>query len=167
MKIQTYSRQITLSKIDEICPLTSPNQISTISMHTPSLVKIYWCLLKLSSGNENMDGRMYDRRTDRCRWTDTRTANIIQCTIIPHHYHVAGYKKRSKQSKTKPLTFTTKNNADLCIQHEIQHPSGPLDTHESTLLSENLMLSDISMNPFTTWLSLWTYLWYNWETKKK
>ena len=40
-------------------------------MHTPSLEKIHWQLLKLLSGNENMDGRVYDRRTD------TRTANVI------------------------------------------------------------------------------------------
>ena len=33
-------RQITLSKIDEICPLAIPNQISLISIHIPSLVKI-------------------------------------------------------------------------------------------------------------------------------
>ena len=45
--------QITPSKFDKICPLAIPNQISTISMHIPSLVKIHWCLLKLSSGNEN------------------------------------------------------------------------------------------------------------------
>ena len=46
------SGQITPSKIEEICPLAIPNQISTISMHTPSLMKIHWCLLKLSSGNK-------------------------------------------------------------------------------------------------------------------
>ena len=47
-------RQITLSNIDEICPLLIPNQISFISMHVPSLVKIPWHLLKLLSGNQNM-----------------------------------------------------------------------------------------------------------------
>ena len=47
--------QTTLSKIDEICPLPIPNQISIISMHTPSLLKIYWYLLKSSSKNENTD----------------------------------------------------------------------------------------------------------------
>ena len=41
--------QITLSKTDNICLLAIPNQISIISMHTPSLVKIHWFLLKLSS----------------------------------------------------------------------------------------------------------------------
>ena len=54
-KIWTFRRQITLSKINEICPLTIPNQISTISMHIPSMLKIHWYLLKLSSRNENMD----------------------------------------------------------------------------------------------------------------
>ena len=44
---------ITPSKFDEICPLAIPNQISTISMYIPSLVNIYLCLLKLSSGNGN------------------------------------------------------------------------------------------------------------------
>ena len=38
----------------EICQSAIPKQISTISMYIPSLVKIHWCLLKLSSGNENM-----------------------------------------------------------------------------------------------------------------
>ena len=37
--------QITLSKIDEICPLAIQNQISTISMHIPSLVRIHWLFL--------------------------------------------------------------------------------------------------------------------------
>ena len=54
--------QKTASKFDEICQLAIPNQIS---MHIPNLVKIHWCLLKLSSGNEKgTDGRTYDWRTD-------------------------------------------------------------------------------------------------------
>ena len=32
--------QITLSKTDKICPLAKRNQVSLISMHVPSLVKI-------------------------------------------------------------------------------------------------------------------------------
>ena len=36
-KIQTCGGKITLSKIDNICPLAIPDQISTISMHIPSL----------------------------------------------------------------------------------------------------------------------------------
>ena len=51
-------------------------------MHIPSLVKINWCLLKLSSGNEKRtDGRWMDRHTD-----------VQHETIIPRHYWVAGYK---------------------------------------------------------------------------
>ena len=55
MKIQTCCRQITLSKIDKICQLAIPNQIFIISMHIPSLVKIHRYLLKLSSGNGNIE----------------------------------------------------------------------------------------------------------------
>ena len=40
------------------------NKISTISMHTLSLMKIHWHLIKLSSWNENTYGRMYDSLTD-------------------------------------------------------------------------------------------------------
>ena len=41
-------------KLTKFAHIAIPNQISTISTHIPSLVKIHWCLLKLSSGNENM-----------------------------------------------------------------------------------------------------------------
>ena len=39
--------QITQSKIDDICPFAIPNQISFMSMHIASLVKIPCYLLKL------------------------------------------------------------------------------------------------------------------------
>ena len=56
-------------------------------MHIPSLVKIHWRLLKLSSGNEiRTEGRMTEGRTDR--YTDVQRE-----TIIPRHYRVAGYNK--------------------------------------------------------------------------
>ena len=81
--------QITASKFDEICPLAIPNEISTISMHIPNLVKIHWCLLKLLSGNKKrMDGRTYDWRTDGR--TDRHT-DLQSETIIPNHYCVVGY----------------------------------------------------------------------------
>ena len=49
--------QVTPSKIDKICPLAVLNQIFTISMHIPSLMKINQFLFKLLSGNEiMMDG---------------------------------------------------------------------------------------------------------------
>ena len=54
MKIWACLWQITPSKFDEICPLAIPNQISLMSMHTASSVKIPCYLLKLSSENENM-----------------------------------------------------------------------------------------------------------------
>ena len=41
-------------KIDEICPLAIPNQISLMSIYIASLVKIPCYLLKLLSGNKNM-----------------------------------------------------------------------------------------------------------------
>ena len=85
-KIWECLGQITPSKIDEICPLAIPNQISTISMHIPSLVKTHWCLLKLSSGNKKwMDGWTYDRQMDR------QMDGLIDDqreTIILHHYCV-------------------------------------------------------------------------------
>ena len=71
---------------DEICPFTIPNQISIISMHIPSLVKIHWCLLMLLSRNKKTDGWTYNWRMDR-------HMDAQRETIIPRHYCVAGYKK--------------------------------------------------------------------------
>ena len=120
--------QITLSKIDEICTLAIQNQIFSISMHIPSLVKIHWYLLKLSSRNEKSDMSQADKSVKtwqnlpisnfkpdlhNINWyikfgenplintcyrpeTKIRTDGTTddQCeTIIPCHYHVAGYKK--------------------------------------------------------------------------
>ena len=50
-KIRTCRGQIT----DEICLSAIPSQIFTISMQIPSLMKIYWYLLMLSSKIENTD----------------------------------------------------------------------------------------------------------------
>ena len=66
-------------------PLAIPNQISTISMHILSLVKIHLYSLKLLSGNENT----YEQ-TDG--WTTDRHE-----TIIPHHYRVAVIKMKRKR----------------------------------------------------------------------
>ena len=104
---------VTLSNINEICPLAIPNQISTISMHIPSLVKIHWCLLKLSSGNENMGVSRADSSVKH--WghlpisipkpelhninahtqvmTTDEHMDVQRETIISRHYRVAGYKK--------------------------------------------------------------------------
>ena len=51
----SYCGQITLSEFDNICQLAIPQQISSRSVHSTSLVKIHWNLLKLLSGNENPD----------------------------------------------------------------------------------------------------------------
>ena len=74
-KIRACLGQITLSKFDEICSLAIPSQIYTISMHIPSLVKIHWCLLKLSSWKEKRTDGRNDRRLTDGR-TDTRTSNV-------------------------------------------------------------------------------------------
>ena len=93
MKIRTCRGQITLSNVDEICPLAIPYQIPTISIHTPSLVKLYCYLLKLSSGNENTD-----------RWTDE------QQTDEPTNRYICGYaicgKKHSVATDFKCLLLS-------------------------------------------------------------
>ena len=91
-------RQITLSKINEICQLATPNQISTISMHKLSLVKIHCNLLKLSSGNENMDGQMTN-------------ADYQHETITPCHDCVTRYKKctQGKNLCQNMFKFSIKN----------------------------------------------------------
>ena len=54
------SRADNSAKFEEICPLAIPKQISLMSMHIASLVKIPSYLLKLSSGNENMGMSLVD-----------------------------------------------------------------------------------------------------------
>ena len=68
--------------------LAIPNQISTLSMHTPSLEEIHWHLLKLSSRNDNT--RWTDRHTDN--QSNTLIPHHYCVTIIPLHYHMVGYK---------------------------------------------------------------------------
>ena len=67
-------------------PISNPKpDLYNINVHI-KFVEIHWNFLKLSSGNENMDDRIYDRRMDGC--TDVQHEIIIPC-----HYCVAGYKK--------------------------------------------------------------------------
>ena len=55
-------------KIDEICRLAILNQIHLISMHLSSFVKIHWkSILKLPSGNENMDVSRADNSVENWR----------------------------------------------------------------------------------------------------
>ena len=76
-------------------------------------MKIYWYLLKLSSGNEKRtDGRTMDRRTDA--QTDGLTDDQRE-TIIPRHYCVAGYKNNllqitKKKKKKKKKKKNVNNN---------------------------------------------------------
>ena len=84
-KLSACIGKITPSKFFEIRPLAIPNQISTISMHIPILVKIHWCLL--SYHPETKYGRTYDGRTDR-------QTDVQRETIIPRHYRVAEYNQK-------------------------------------------------------------------------
>ena len=92
MKIRMFRGQITLSKIDENCPLGPLNQICTILMHIPSLVKIHWYLLKLSSRNENTDGQ-----TDE--WTGRRTNGRT-------HQH-------QRETEIKPSKMSSKGKGNI------------------------------------------------------
>ena len=86
--------QITLSKVDVICPFAISNQIFTI-YHTPSLLKIHWYLLKLSSENENTD----------VRWADNSFKNWWNLPISnpkPDPYNI----KMHTMFGENPLTFT-------------------------------------------------------------
>ena len=83
-KIWTCLGQITLSKFDKICLLAIQHQISAISMHIPNL----WKSTDVYSNYhlETKYGQTYDWLTDG--WH----TDIQRETIIPRHYHVAGYK---------------------------------------------------------------------------
>ena len=93
-KIQMYYGQITLSKIDEICPLAITKQISTISMHIASLVKIHWYLLNLSSRNENTDmsrqitlSKIEEIRPSAIR-NQVSTISIHTPSLVKIHWHL-------------------------------------------------------------------------------
>ena len=73
--------QVTLSNIREICPLAIPNQISFISMHVPSLVKIPRHLLKLLSRNENMGVSLADNSVKICPYAIPNQISTISMHI--------------------------------------------------------------------------------------
>ena len=54
-------------------PLHHPTTPSTLWMNTPSLVKIHWYSLRLSSGNDNKDGRTLREGRTYDRWIDRGT----------------------------------------------------------------------------------------------
>ena len=95
MKIWMSGGQITQSKVDEICPLAIPNQISTISMHIPSLVKIHWHLLKLLFRNENTDVWQADNSVKKWRNLSIRNPK-------PDFYNINAQTKFGEN----PLMFT-------------------------------------------------------------
>ena len=87
-KIKACLRHVTRLKYAKIFPLANPNQNATISMHIPSLVKIHWCLLKLSSRNQIWtDGRMTDGQTHRYPTWNHNTLPLLY----------GGYKKNTNR----------------------------------------------------------------------
>ena len=102
----------------KICPLAIPNQIFTIAMHIPSLVKIgtyqvWWKSIDVYSSYhlETKYGRMD-------KWTD-RYTDIQRETIIPRHYRVAGYKKTvTVFSEKTDVPPTKKFHLFYCFDHE-------------------------------------------------
>ena len=106
-----------LSNTDKIYPLPIPNQISTILMHIPSLVKTHWYLLKLPPGKENQwtNGWMYVRQIDR--WTyNTWTTNVNMWILVK-------YKKKPtntfwlKQKTVRAMFFV---HSDILLSAEIR-----------------------------------------------
>ena len=96
IKTWMYCGQIALSKMDNICLLAIPKQMSTISMHIPSLVKIHKYILKLSSRNK--------KKTWMCQGQKTLSKSEAIC---PQQFQ-----SRSPQYQCthkigeNPLTFT-------------------------------------------------------------
>ena len=136
--------QITPSKIDEICPLAIPNQIFTISMHIPSLVKIHWCLLKLSSRNE--------KRTDGL--TDDQHE-----TIIPCHYCVAGYNNDEKSTRCIQPSWVWNEEKLIYLYHAtwywpiILFPDNTLSKYQWNFTKRYISFPLGSLGP----------LWYVWK----
>ena len=93
-KIKIYRGQISLSKMDKIHPLAIPKQMSTISMHMPSLVKIHWYLLKISR-NENTD----------LSWADISVKNWWNLPISNPKADLHNINAHTKFGEN-PLTFT-------------------------------------------------------------
>ena len=101
MKIRTCRGQVTLSKIDEICPSTIQNQTFIISMYTPNLVKFHWRLLKLSSGYETSD----ITRSDNCKNGETCQLTISnQISTISINTHQVCWKSIDIYSSYHPKT---------------------------------------------------------------
>ena len=90
--------QITLSNIDKICPLAIPNQISLISMHVPSLVKIPWHLLSYRPETKIwvcLGQRTTSKLDEICPLAIPNQISTISMhilSLVKIHYCVVGYK---------------------------------------------------------------------------
>ena len=113
MKIQMCRGQKTWSKTDEINSLAIPNRISTISMHIPSLVKIHWYLLKLSSRNESM----YVSRADNCQ-NLTKFAHWQSQTNINAHTKFGEKPTNFTQVIIQKQRYGQKNQKDRHTDHQ-------------------------------------------------
>ena len=145
-------RQITLSKMDKILLLAIPKQLSTISMHTPSLVKIHCYSVKLSSRNETMNVS----RADTCQIDETclsaipkqiSTISMYTPSLVKIQWHLL---KLSCGNKNMDLLWagnSVKNWWNLPINnpkpdlHNINTHKNPLKIHWHLLklLSGNKM----------------------------
>ena len=100
MKMRTGNGQITV-KIWRNLPIRIPKQISTISMYTPSLVKIHWYLLKLSSGNENTDLSRADNSVKTWR-------NLPISNSLPYFYNIDAHTEFGEAPSTFPRVIIWK-----------------------------------------------------------
>ena len=95
-KIWACLRQITPSKIDEICPISNPKpDLHNINAYT-KFGENPLMFTQVIIRKRKTDGRTYDRRTDG--QTDGLTDNQRE-TIIPRHYCVVGYKNVAPDSQ--------------------------------------------------------------------
>ena len=114
-------------------------------MHTPSMVKVRWWLLKLSSGNEiQTDGRTYDWRMDRN--TDAQRE-----TIIPRHYRVAGYNYMLKMLLLKLLKIREVTKY-IFLWFLLKYSLGY--SSEAYLPSNKIYISLISSQKYSLWVHI-------------
>ena len=95
-----------LPKIDEICPSLIPNQISTISMHISSLVKIQWYLLKfcLEMKIQKCDGHITLSKIDEiCRLAipnqSPQYQHTLTASLVKIHWHLLKLSSENEKSK--------------------------------------------------------------------
>ena len=109
-------------KNDEICPLAFPNQISLISIHISSLVKIPWYLLKLLSGNENMG---------------VSRADITATHLFKYIENLTTKKKENFQIRKSDIFHISAQNMDCGHSLEPPRRGGSNEYPQSMFLSRN------------------------------